>query len=229
MRNFFLKIVSFFKFIISRLLSLIYDLIVSQPVTSYTYSRFLHRLREHHLNEMTDLLDIGIGTGTALNCIIPELPDKIQILGVDIDESYVKKCEDLFKEKGNVQILLQDFLEIESQTNKKFDVILFSSSFMLMPNKNKALEISKRLLKPNGKIFFILTLFERRKKVVEKFKPLLKYVLTIDFGEALTEKQFLEFLDKNQLKVTYKERIQRKFFPCFKVFRYFLVEAVVNE
>lgn len=228
MANIFFRIFYLFKLLLSKILSGIYDLIVTTPVTSHTYSRFMHRLKEHRVDQMTDLLDIGIGTGTALSYIIQEIPKKIQILGVDIDEHYVKTCKNLFKNNENVEILLKDFFEMEQENDKKFDVILFSSSFMLMPNKNKALEICKKILKPEGKIYFILTLFERKKRIVEKFKPLLKYILTIDFGEALTEKQFFEILENNQLKVTYKERIQRKMFPCFRVFRYFLVETIKN-
>ena len=222
-----LKFFYSFKLLLSSLLSIIYDIIVSRPVTSYTYSRFLHRLKEHKLESLNNLLDIGVGTGTALNYIIPELPQKTHILGVDIDENYVRTCQNLFKKNQNVKILLKNFYEMEEECSRSFDVILFSSSFMLMPDKDKALEIAKKLLKPDGKIYFILTLFERRKKLVEKFKPLLKYLLTIDFGEALTETQFFDYLQNNGIKVTYKERIQRKMFPCFRVFRYFLVEGVI--
>ena len=226
MLSLFFKVFSYLKLIVSSCFSLIYDIIVSTPVTSYTYNRFLHRLKELKLERMENLLDIGVGTGTALNYIIPEIPSKTHILGVDIDKHYVQTCQNLFKSHKNVEILLKNFYEMSSET-QKFDIILFSSSFMLMPDKDKALEICKKLLTPNGKIYFILTLFERRKKIVEKFKPLLKYILTIDFGEALTEKQFFEILDKNNVRVTYKERIQRKFFPCFKLFRYFLVEGEI--
>lgn len=222
------KIFSIFKLIIGNILSFIYDIIVSRPVTSYTYSRFLHRLKEHDIEKMSNLLDIGVGTGTALNYIIPEIPNKIQILGVDIDENYVTTCKNLFKTNRNVEIRLKNFLKMDDESNKEtFDIILFSSSFMLMPDKDLALEIAKKLLKKNGKIYFILTLFERKKKIVEKFKPLLKYILTIDFGEALTETQFFEILQKNKIKVTYKERIHRKLFPCFSLFRYFLVEGII--
>ena len=92
-----LKFFYSFKLLLSSLLSIIYDIIVSRPVTSYTYSRFLHRLKEHKLESLNNLLDIGVGTGTALNYIIPELPQKTHILGVDIDENYVRTCQNLFK------------------------------------------------------------------------------------------------------------------------------------
>jgi hypothetical protein len=44
------------------------------------------------------------------------------------------------------------------KTYGKFDIIVFSSSFMLMPFHDKAIELAKELLEEKGKIYFILTL-----------------------------------------------------------------------
>ncbi len=46
----------------------------------------------------------------------------------------------------------------------KFDIVVFSSSFMLMPDRVEALKISKELLAKGGKIMFILTLQKAEKK-----------------------------------------------------------------
>jgi SAM-dependent methyltransferase len=51
-----------------------------------------------------------------------------------------------------------NFFEME-KSSESFDLIIFSSSFMLMPNREKALEIAKSRLSPNGRIFFLLTLY----------------------------------------------------------------------
>lgn len=70
----------------------------------------------------------------------------------------------------------------------KFDMIVFSSSFMLMPFREKALELAKTLLTDKGKIIFILTLqppYEKKayfSKLIEYWKPKIKYISTIDFG-----------------------------------------------
>jgi len=55
---------------------------------------------------------------------------------------------------------------------------------MLMPFKEKALEVAKGLLNPNGRIIFMLTLYEKKKRftIIEKIKPFIKYYTTIDFG-----------------------------------------------
>jgi len=46
----------------------------------------------------------------------------------------------------------------------KFDVIVFSSSFMLMPDRLKALNIAKEHLNKGGNIYFLLTLHTKRSK-----------------------------------------------------------------
>lgn len=43
-----------------------------------------------------------------------------------------------------------------------FDVIIFGSSFMILPDQTKALEIAQRKLSKNGRIYFLLTLYEER-------------------------------------------------------------------
>lgn len=227
--SFFSKLLFSINYFICSIFSFIYDLIFSKPVTGFTYYKLVDRLKQNKIENLSSILDVGIGTGTALNYVISEIPKDVKIMGLDIDEHYVTTCQKLFEKRPNVSIELKNFYDLESSNGEKFDVILFTSSFMLLPDRDKALQISKKILKPGGKMYFILTLFEKRKTLVEKFKPLLKYVLTVDFGQALTETQFLEILQKNGVKVTFKERVIRKYFPCFKVFRYFLVEAEFQE
>lgn len=221
----FSQFFDYINYLFCSIFSFIYDLIFSKPVTGFTYCRLLERMKSSNFDQIHSILDVGVGTGTALNYVISEIPKDVKVLGVDIDEHYVKTCQKLFEKRPNVSIELQNFYELEVKKEEKFDVILFTSSFMLLPDQNQALQIAKKLLKPNGKVYFILTLFERRKRLVSLFKPLLKYILTVDFGQAMTEDQFLEILKNNGMKVTYKERVIRKYFPCFKVFRYFLVEG----
>ena len=47
------------------------------------------------------------------------------------------------------------------KSQEKYDIILFSSSFMLLPDREKALEIAKSLLNKDGRIYFLLTLYEK--------------------------------------------------------------------
>ena len=64
---------------------------------------------------------------------------------------------------------------------------------MIMPDRIKALDIAKDRLKENGSIFFLLTLEQEKSKftqLIEKTKPYLKYLTTIEFGTITYEKDF---------------------------------------
>jgi len=80
---------------------------------------------------------------------------------------------------------------------------------MIMPDQIKALEIAKRKnisylgrLNKNGKIYFLLTLFQEKTlyvKMLEYIKPALKYLTTIDFGKVIFQKEFENILTSNGL------------------------------
>jgi len=60
---------------------------------------------------------------------------------------------------------------------------------MLMPFREKAIEVAKSMLNSKGKIIFLLTLYEkkRRFKFIEVVKPYLKYICGTDFGNMTYE------------------------------------------
>ena len=58
---------------------------------------------------------------------------KVEILGIDIDEHYILKASEKLSNHKNVTVKYMNFYEMK--TDKKFDVILFSFSFMLMPDQ----------------------------------------------------------------------------------------------
>lgn len=51
---------------------------------------------------MTNFLDVGVGTGRPLYEVLNTFPPQTQILGVDIDENYVRAAQKLFTEKKHV-------------------------------------------------------------------------------------------------------------------------------
>lgn len=210
------------------LVSVIYDHFISKPITCHTYHRFLCRLSEHGIEKVDSLLDVGVGTGLALHSILSHIPQSTHILGIDINENYVNSSQRLFQDHDNVKILFKNFHDLVYSKKNSFDIILFSSSFMLMPEKEKTLQIAKKLLKKEGKIYFILTLFDKKSELIEKCKPLLKYVTTIDFGNALTEKHFFYVLRQSGIEVTYRERIQKNNL-WFNLCPIFLVEGQVCQ
>lgn len=94
------------------------------------------------------------------------------------------------------------------KTGEKYDVIIFSSSFMIMPDRIKALDVAKACLNPNGSIFFLLTLETQKSNktiFIEKIKPYLKYLTTIEFGSITYENDFRIMLDHNNLSIIYNK------------------------
>ena len=84
---------------------------------------------------------------------------------------------------------------------------MFSSSFMIMPDRLKALEIAKSCLKQDGSIFFLLTLENEKSNktlLLEKVKPYLKYLTTIEFGTITYEHDFETMINDSGLDIKFK-------------------------
>ncbi len=91
------------------------------------------------------MLDIGTATGQPLYSIIDSFKDA-KVVGIDIDKSYVPACQKLFKNHSNVTIKLMNFYDLDTEfANTYFDTIIFGSSFMLMPDQSKAIELAKSI------------------------------------------------------------------------------------
>ena len=58
--------------------------------------------------------------------------------GIDIDRNYLIACKKLFEPHTNVEIKEMNFYDY-GKSKEKFDVIIFSSSFMLMPDRDEAI------------------------------------------------------------------------------------------
>lgn len=85
------------------------------------------------------VLDIGTATGHPLYSIIDTFGNA-EVLGIDIDKHYIPACSKLFSKHKNVTIRELNFYDIETQyADNSFDVIIFGSSFMLMPDQVKAI------------------------------------------------------------------------------------------
>ena len=187
------KFLIFLKFVINRCFALIYDYAVSYPVTVRIY-RYL--LREKFFRDFPNakketkgkgisMLDIGTASGTCLKSIVDNANFE-RVIAIDIDKSYVDSAKKLFEKYPNVEVRYQNFLTyIEDGNTEKFDIVFFGFSFMLMPDKAKALEVARRIVKPGGKIYAFLTLYEKKNKFIEWSKPKMKALTSIDFGTVM--------------------------------------------
>ncbi len=117
--------------------------------------------RNKNRQDVQNVLDIGTATGGPLSTIISYFSPKTRILGIDYNKHYVPACQKLFKHHSNVEIKHMNYYDLEKEEPKTlFDVIIFGSSFMILPDQTKALEIAQRKLSKNGRIYFLLTLYE---------------------------------------------------------------------
>ncbi|KAM3146655.1 hypothetical protein pb186bvf_001185 [Paramecium bursaria] len=200
----------------------IYNLTFSSFYSKYPYYMLADRLQLK--KNIKSILDVGIGTGHPMRQIIDRIPRHVRVVGIDIDKNYLRNAVRTFKQYDNVLIREQNFYDLQS-SNEMFDVIIFSSSFMILPDRLLALKIAKSKLNKGGSIFFLITMEQKitlKTKIIEKIKPYLKYITTIDFGQITYEKDFTLMLNENQLNITYKEIVAKKslflaFFTLFVV------------
>lgn len=188
----------------------IYDIIIVK-MTSTWYRTVLTRLKRG-----SRVLDIGIGTGSALAENGEMVLEKeLRIIGVDYEPAYVTKCQRVIQDTpGLVQrtyvvcksVYDADLLETVNKTEdvsptELFDAVYFSGSISLMPDPAEALRATAKLLKPNGYIYITQTFQRKGTKIMEIMKPLLKYFTTIDFGKLTYEKDVEQFIEASGLKI----------------------------
>lgn len=167
------------------------------PLTTRWYRAVLERLPPE-----ARLLDVGIGTAGALcgNADIVRNRD-LKVLGVDIDAHYIERAGQRIAEVGlqdHVQARLQSIYDCD---DAPFEAVYFSASFMLLPDPVAALKQVMAQLTPDGRVYFTQTFQEKRSRVMEKAKPLLKKLTTIDFGTVTYEADFRETVTSAGLEI----------------------------
>eukprot|EP01129_Flabellula_baltica_P016667 TRINITY_DN900_c0_g1_i1.p1 TRINITY_DN900_c0_g1~~TRINITY_DN900_c0_g1_i1.p1 ORF type:complete len:237 (-),score=49.16 TRINITY_DN900_c0_g1_i1:37-720(-) len=187
---------------------IIYDILITK-LTTFLYESVMNRLANGDR-----VLDVGIGTGTALCNNERLMREKdLKVVGVDYDLDYVKKCQVLFDDKGLgdccsvVHDSIYDFVDDEL-----YNGAYFSSSLMIMPDPVAALNHVADMLTEDGKIYITQTFELKRNRMLEIIKPLFKYILTIDFGGVTYEKDFLKTIEQSNLKIDTNEVLQYKNF-----------------
>ena len=71
-----------------------------------------------------------------------------------------------------------------------YDAAYFSASLMLLPDPGAAVAHVAGLLRPAARCSCTQTFHHRRSPLVERAKPLARYVTTIDFGRVTYEADF---------------------------------------
>jgi len=215
--------------------ALIYDAVIVR-MTAKWYAAVLGDLPNG-----TRLVDIGIGTATALLRNKDLITTKsLQVVGVDYDAPYVAQaranvtaaalddrvvvlCKSLYDPE--VPTMLRSQL---SPTERPFDAAYFSGSFTLMPDPVVALKIAAALVKPGGVVYITQTFQKHSGGEVlglKYLKPALKYVTTIDFGRLTYEEDALRSIGEAGFKVLRNEIIPGSIDHRFQVARMLVVQV----
>jgi|EP00945_MAST-04E_sp_MAST-4E-sp1_P006108 SAM-dependent methyltransferase len=207
-----------FLFLLRTFSPQIYDVIIIH-MTSKWYMAFFEKvaknknflkMRKSKDNPPFRVLDVGIGTATAL-ITQKEYLEKlnVEVVGVDYDATYVKAAQKSLEAEnisGKVQVhccSIYSATPVEGIVGKhgKFDAGYFSGSFSLMPDPLEALLVLAKYVKSGGRIFITQTFQRKGLPGAGIVKPLLKYVTTIDFGQLFFESQLDEVLQKSGMRV----------------------------
>jgi SAM-dependent methyltransferase len=165
--------------------ALIYDTAIV-GLTARWYRAVLERLPAG-----CHLLDIGIGTGSALLANAALLTrQRIQVTGLDIDRDYVERCRGAVAARGLGAVIEPRLESVYDHRDGPYDAAYFSASFMLLPDPAAALRHVRSLLAPGSRIFFTQTVEHAPSRAVEAVKPLLRLFTTIDFGRVTYEADF---------------------------------------
>ncbi|WP_227368491.1 class I SAM-dependent methyltransferase [Halomonas sp. M20] len=176
--------------------SFIYDTLILK-LTSRWYAEVLQRVPVG-----AALLDVGIGTAGALLANAETVTRKrLQVTGIDIDADYIKSARRRLAASSladHAEVLLES---VYDHHGGPYDAVYFSASFMLLPDPEQALRHCCALLCPGGRIFFTQTIQKRPSRWMERFKPVLKRVTSIDFGHVTYEEAFKAQLSATGLKL----------------------------
>ncbi len=165
--------------------ALIYDAAIAR-MTAQWYGAVLDRLPPR-----CRLLDVGIGTGSALLAHAELIVHKdLRITGVDVDAVYIERCRQAVQRRGLAERIEVRLESIYDHRGGPYDAAYFSGSFMLLPDPSLALRHVGSLLTAEGRMYFTQTFERRQSRTLEIVKPLLRLVTTIDFGRVTYEPTF---------------------------------------
>src|SRR3954466_6805487 len=168
----------------------IYDRLVAGMTTSW-YREVIARLPDG-----ARVLDVGIGTGSALaRCADQVRAKDLALVGLDIDPDYLVRCRLEMARAGLAGRVTPVHASVYDHRGGPYDAVYFSASLMLLPDPVRALRHVAGLLAPGGRLFSTQTFHHRRSVVMERGKPMLHRVTTIQFGRVTYEDEYRAAFD----------------------------------
>lgn len=159
-----------------------------------------------YFQDGTAVLDVGIGNALMIENNHELIRQKgLRITGLDVNERYIEQARERVQRYGlqdRIQIHHCGVEEFHPPHEEGFDYVLFSMSFMLLPQQKEILERAGNWLSPQGEVVFFQTMFQDKSILLDWIKPRLKYVTSVDFGEAVYEVDFFQLLRSSGFTVT---------------------------
>ncbi|WP_018872485.1 bifunctional 2-polyprenyl-6-hydroxyphenol methylase/3-demethylubiquinol 3-O-methyltransferase UbiG [Thioalkalivibrio sp. ALJ16] len=159
--------------------SLIYDRLILRLTTQW-YAAVFQRLAPG-----ATVLDVGVGTAGALLAHERRIREcGLRVTGIDVDRDYIHRARARVRAAGledQVELALES---VYDHAGGPYDAVYFSGSFMLLPDPERALRHCAGLLSDTGRIYFTQTFQIRRSPLLERLKPWLRRLTTIDFGQV---------------------------------------------
>ena len=175
-----------------------------------SFNKFL--IKDIKINSKSRILDIGCGRGKILGSLSSKLRLKKKPLGIDIINHKDRDKRINFKKINAV--------DFSFKNNQKYDLILIKQTIHLMKfyEIKKMLNLLKKKLNPNGKIF-IFTL-DTRKNEIPTFKE-----MNLGLNASLKrDMKILKIITK-----LYPRRIQKKFVYNVKIQKKKYLEMIENR
>jgi SAM-dependent methyltransferase len=163
----------------------LYDRLIVRLTTDW-YREVLARLPEG-----ARVLDVGIGTGAAMSRCADLVRGKdLTVIGLDIDADYVERCHRELARAGLADRVEALLASVYDHDGGPYDAVYFSASLMLLPDPAAAITHVAAQLAPGGRLFATQSFQRRRSKIMERAKPMIRHVTTIDFGRVTYEDDF---------------------------------------
>ena len=149
------------------------------------------------------VLDIGIGTGITYAYNAKLVRNKnIKITGVDIDREYVKKARYTMIDNDleeHVRIVLADIFAENKDKRElyedRYDYVLFSDSYAVLPNPQTFLKHCEKFLKPEGSVVVLSTLFDEFNYYLDIIKQNIVTFTTVDYGRMMTKSDLQKYIE----------------------------------
>jgi tRNA (cmo5U34)-methyltransferase len=137
----------------------VFDDMVSRSVPFYgEIQRMTAELAADHVQEGTDVYDLGCSTGTTMIGMNTLVPDNIRFVGIDDSDEMLKKCDQKLQEAGFTRpydLRVADLHQGVEITNASVVVLCLTLQFIRPVHREKLLKNIAKGLVPGGVLILV--------------------------------------------------------------------------